>query len=87
VINFHNRHAQSLFRTFAQDPHEYLGEDSAWNPDHFADRFELVLEGENLLSYERIQKTLNTWPRSVWSVVDAERYGAWKPNPLVFVPK
>ena len=87
VINYHNRHARSLFQTFARDPHEYLGADSAWDPDHFADRFELVLEGENLLSYERIQTTLNTWPQSVWSVVDAERYGAWKQNPLVFIPK
>jgi trans-aconitate methyltransferase len=87
VMNYHNRHAQSLFRTFAQDPQEYLGADSAWDPDHFTDQFELVLEGENLLSYDRIRETLNAWPQSLWSVVDAERYGAWKQNPLVFVPK
>jgi len=87
LINYHNRHAQSLFKTFAQDPHEHLGSDSAWDPDHFADRFALVIDGENLLSYTRIHETLGTWPRSVWSVVDTERYGAWKQNPLVFIPK
>lgn len=87
VMNYHNRHARSLFETFARDPHEYLGAESTWDPDHFTDRFELVLEGENLLSYDRIQQTLDTWPESVWSVVDAERYGAWKQNPLVYVPK
>lgn len=87
VINYHNRHARSLFRTFAEDPHEHLGPESAWDPDHFADRFALVLDGANLLSYDRIHETVNTWPQSVWSVVSADRYGAWKQNPLVFVPK
>lgn len=88
LLTYHNRYAQSVFRTFAESPHEYLDESSTWDPDTFADRFELVLEGENLLSYERIHEILETWPRSVWSVSeDIEPYGAWRQHPLVYVPK
>jgi Methylase involved in ubiquinone/menaquinone biosynthesis len=86
VITYHNRYAQSLFATYAQDPHEHFGSDSVFDPDTFADRFELVIDGESLLSYTRIQERLNTWPQSVWSVIEAEPYGARKQNPLVFVP-
>jgi SAM-dependent methyltransferase len=87
VVTYHNRYARSVFRTFAADPHEHLSGDSAWDPDHFADRFELVIEGENLLSHERIHDVLGTWPQSVWSVAESERYRAWRHNPLVYVPK
>jgi SAM-dependent methyltransferase len=88
VITYHNRFARSIFEGIAESPHDHLDESTAWHPETFADRFELVLEGENLLSYERIQDVLGTWPRSVWSVAeDAERYGAWRQNPLVYVPK
>ncbi|MFB6227013.1 MAG: hypothetical protein ABEH88_00240 [Halobacteriales archaeon] len=59
-----------------------------WDPDQFADRFELTIEGENLLSYERIQAVLGTWPRSVFSVAeDVEQYAAHRYEPLVYVPK
>jgi len=87
VLTYHNRLAQSLFETFAAAPEAHLPEDGAWDPETFADRFELVVEGENLLSYDRIHDVLGTWPRSVWSAVDAERYRAWRQNPLVYVPK
>lgn len=88
VLTYHNRYAKSLFREIAKSPHEYLDESSRWDPDRFADRFELVLDGESLLSYDRIHAVLGTWPQSVWSVTeDVERYGAWRQNPLVYVPK
>lgn len=88
VFTYHNRLARSVFESIAAAPHEHLGPDSPWDPDRFADRFELLLEGANLLSYERIHETLGRRPRSVWSVAsDLERYGAWRQNPLVYVPK
>ncbi len=45
------------------------------DPEAFAERFSLVLDRENLLSYERIHDVLGTWPRSFWSAVDAPDEG------------
>ena len=88
VFTYHNRLAQAHFRTVAEAPEEHLGEDSPFDPDRYADRFRLLVEGENLLSYERIEEALGRRPRSVWSVVgDEDRYRAWRHNPLVYVPK
>lgn len=87
VLTYHNRLAQRQFRTVAETPEQYLDESARFDPETYAQRFELVLEGESLLSHDRIHETLGTWPRSVWSVAETERYGAWRMNPLVFVPK
>lgn len=88
VFTYHNRLAQSQFSTVAESPEEYLDESARFDPDRYADRFELVLSGDSLLSYDRIHDALGTWPRSVWSLAEeAERYGAWRQNPLVYVPK
>ena len=88
VLTYHNRYAQSLFGRIAESPEDYLDESSAWDPERFPERFELVIEGESVLSYERVHDALGTWPQSVWSTVeDAEKYGAWRQNPLVYVPK
>lgn len=88
IFTYHNEYAQSTFENIAESPHAYLDESSRWDPERFADRFELVLDGESLLSYRRIYALLGSWPRSVWSVTgEAERYGAWRMNPLVYVPK
>jgi SAM-dependent methyltransferase len=88
VVQYHNRLARAHYRAIAKSPREYLDESSAWDPDHFAERFALTVEGENLLSYERIHEVLGTWPRSVFSVAEgAEQYGAHRYEPLVFVPK
>lgn len=87
VFTYHNWLAHRRFRAMAADPHEHLGPDSPWDPDQFADRFELLIQGENLLSHERIRDTLGRRPRSIWSVADDERYGAWRYNPMVYVPK
>jgi len=88
VFTYHNRFAHAHFRQIAENPHDHLGEESPWDPDRFADRFELLIEGENLLSHERIHDTLGTWPQSIWSVAgDEDRYPAWRHNPMVYVPK
>lgn len=88
LFTYHNRLARAIFEGIAESPEEHLDESSAWDPDRFTERFQLLLSGENLLSYERIHDALGTWPRSVWSVAEsADRYGAWRQNPLVYVPK
>lgn len=88
VLTYHNQYAQSMFESIAASPHEYLDESSRWDPDRFADRFELVLDGESILSYRKIHDILDSWPQSVWSVTEnTDRYGAWRMNPLVYVPK
>ena len=88
VFTYHNRLARARFRSVAEAPEEHLGEDSPFDPDTYADRFRLLVEGENLLSYDRIHDVLGRRPRSVWSVVgDEHRYRAWRHNPLVYVPK
>jgi SAM-dependent methyltransferase len=52
------------------------------------ERFELVLEGESVLSYRRIHRVLGTWPRSFWSVVEKpDVRWAWRNVPIVWVPK
>ena len=88
VIHYPNRLAQTHYSGIAESPREYLGEDSPWAPETFADRFELVINGENLLSYERVHEVLGTWPQSVFSVAEtADRYAAHRHEPLVYVPK
>lgn len=87
LMTYHNRYAQSLFASYAQNPEAHFGPDSVFAPESFADRFELVIEGRSLLSYDQIHGTLGAWPQSVWSVARTERYDAWRQNPLVFVPK
>jgi trans-aconitate methyltransferase len=88
VLTYHNRLAQAQFGNVAEAPEEYLDQSSPFDPGRYAERFELLIEGENLLSYDRIHDVLGTWPRSVWSVVGEDlRYPAWRHNPLVYVPK
>ncbi|ELZ43185.1 trans-aconitate methyltransferase [Halorubrum coriense DSM 10284] len=88
VIHYHNRFAQAHYSSIAESPSEYLDEDAVWNPETFAERFKLVIQGRNLLSYERIHEILGTWPQSLFSVVDeAGRYPAHRYEPLVYVPK
>ena len=84
---YHNEYAQSLFAEMAERPHEYLDGDGAWDPDQFAERFAGVIGGESILSYRKIHDLLGAWPQSVWSLVEANRYRAWRQNPVVFVPK
>jgi SAM-dependent methyltransferase len=88
TFTYHNRLGRAHFRAVADDPHEHLDEDSPFDSDRYAERFQLLVDGENLLSYDRIEATLGTRPRSVWSVVGEDhRYPAWRHNPFVFVPK
>ncbi|WP_436927787.1 class I SAM-dependent methyltransferase [Halosimplex amylolyticum] len=88
VFNYQNRLARAHWQRMADNPDEFLGENSQFDADRFEDRFRLLLDGENLLSYERIHDALGTWPQSVWSVVERpDTRWAWRHHPLVYVPK
>lgn len=82
VLGYTNRLASTHYRRMLADG------DANADPDRLAERFALVAEGENLLSYRRIHDALGTWPRSFWSVVEKpEERWAWRNHPLVYVPK
>lgn len=88
VFNYQNRFARAYWRELAANAEERFDEESAFDADRFEDRFSLLLDGENLLSYERIHEILGTWPQSVWSVIDRpDVTWAWRHHPLVYVPK
>ena len=88
MLTYHNRLARAQFGSVAEAPEERLDQSSPFEPRRYTERFELLIEGENLLSYDRIHDVLGTRPRSVWSVVSEDlRYPAWRHNPLVYVPK
>jgi len=88
VLHYHNELARSQYRRIADSPAEYLDDESVWDPETFADRFELVITGESLSSYERIHEVLGTWPQSLFSISDSvEPYDAHRHEPLVYVPK
>jgi SAM-dependent methyltransferase len=58
VCNYANRHTRAWVRNEA--------------PERKREAFSLVLEGANLLSYDRIESVLGTRPRPYWRAVDAD---------------
>lgn len=88
VFNYPNRFARAHRRGVANSPEAYDDLDEDFDIERYAERFQLVLDGENLLSYERIHDALGTWPQSFWSVVERpDKRWAWRHFPLVYVPK
>lgn len=88
LFNYQNRYARARWQEMADSPDDFFGEQCVFDRDLFEDRFELLLDGENLLSYDRIHDILDVWPQSVWSVVGKpDIQWSWHYNPLVFVPK
>ena len=77
VFDYPNRHTRVTYR-------ELLPEEV---PDEgrFEERWRLVLDGENLLSHERIHGVLGTWPRSFYAGISRENPP--RDSPCVFVPK
>jgi len=58
--------------------------------DEKREAFSLVAAGENLLTYDRIQDVLGTYPRSYWTAVDADpdaEYVTRTGSPAVYVRK
>lgn len=57
-------------------------------PAEFRERFALVFEEENLLSYGRIAEVLGSRPRSFWSAVDApDEPWIGRHNPCVYIER
>lgn len=73
VFNYPNRYTRRMYRE---------------DPDTDPERFELVLDGENLLTYEDIEATLSRRPRSFWKAVDEDDWRSiGRVNPCVIVTK
>jgi trans-aconitate methyltransferase len=88
VFNYPNRFAQAHRREVINSPEAHSDLDEDFDIEQYAKRFQLVINGENLLSYERIHDALGTWPQSFWSVVEKpDKRWAWRHFPLVYVPK
>ncbi|WP_290813879.1 trans-aconitate 2-methyltransferase [Halovivax sp.] len=87
VVSYINDFGRAHYRrALGDDTDRTLG--PGYDPDRFAERFRLTLEGESTLSYRKIHDALGTWPRSFWEVVDKpEEPWAWRQVPLVWVPK
>ena len=73
IFNYPNRHTR---RAYLEDPPA--------DPE----RFELVLDGENLLTYEAIEGILSRRLRSFWKAVDEDDWRSiGRANPCVIVDK
>lgn len=75
VFNYPNR------ITRAEWDRESTGDGVLADEPDFRDRFALLLDGKNLLSYDRIADVLGTQPRSFWSAADAPDYWAAEGTP------
>jgi len=73
VFNYPNRHTRRMYRG---------------DPTTDPERFELLLEGENLLSYDRIRKITGRRPRSFWKAVDEDDWRSiGQTNPCVVIER
>lgn len=87
VFNYLNRDAQSYCLEAADAPADHEDHAFVFDPDRYTERFRAVLDGDSVLSPERIHDALGVRPRSVWSVVDRpDKQWAWHHAPLVYVP-
>lgn len=58
------------------------------DPDVDRERFELVLEGENLRTYRDVRRVLNRRPRGFWKAVGVDEWRSiGRENPCVVVEK
>lgn len=73
IFNYPNRHTR---RTYENDP------------DADPERFELVLRGDNLLTYPEIERVTNRRPRSFWKAVGEDDWRSLgQTNPCVVIEK
>jgi trans-aconitate methyltransferase len=73
IFNYPNRHTRQMYRT---------------DPETNADRFELVLDGENLLTQNKIRRITNRQPESFWKAVNEDDWRAiGQTNPCVILRK
>ncbi|ELZ54410.1 MULTISPECIES: class I SAM-dependent methyltransferase [Halorubrum] len=73
IFNYPNRHTRAAYRS---------------DPETDPERFELLLDGENLLTYDEIRDALGTRPRSFWKAVGEDDWRSiGQTNPCVIVEK
>ncbi|MEZ3163292.1 class I SAM-dependent methyltransferase [Halorubrum sp. RMP-47] len=73
IFNYPNRYTRRMYREDPETDHE---------------RFELVLDGENLLSYDGVRETLSRPPRSFWKAVGEDDWRSLgRVNPCVVITK
>jgi SAM-dependent methyltransferase len=88
VCNYLNEDGRAYCLEAAEDPHEHTDHAFVFDPDEYRERFAALLDGDSVLSPERIETALGVEPRSVFSVVDRpDKRWAWHHAPLVYVPK
>lgn len=88
VFNYMNRAAREFCLVAADDPHAHTDRPFVFDPDQYTERFAALLDGDSVLSRERIDETLGVWPRSAFTVADRpDIQWAWHHAPLVYVPK
>jgi len=88
ILGYVNDRGRAHYQGWLEDPEATRERNPDFDPDRFAQRFKLVLEGESTLSYRAIHDALGTWPRSFWEVVEKpEERWAWQHVPLVWVPR
>ena len=88
IFNYMNRAAHDFCLVAADDPHAHVDHPFVFDPDQYTERFAAFLDGDSVLSRERIYEKLGTWPRSTFIVADRpDVQWAWHHAPLVYVPK
>ena len=88
VFNYMNRAARDFCLVAADDPHAHADRPFVFDPDQYTERFAALLDGDSVLSRERIYETLGVWPRSAYTVADRpDVRWAWHHAPLVYVSK
>lgn len=87
LLGYTNHFGKSHYENVVPNPPDPEDAGRKIDPDRFAERFSLVLSGESTLSCRQIQDALDTWPRSLWKVVDKpEKRWMWRNHPVVWVP-
>ncbi|MFP8957772.1 class I SAM-dependent methyltransferase [Natrialbaceae archaeon A-CW3] len=88
VLGYITEAGRNHYHGRLEEPEAWRDRDPDFDPQGFARRFRLVLEGESTLSETQIEDALGTPPRQFWEFTEkpAERW-AWDHVPLVWVPK
>lgn len=88
LCNYMNRAARDDCLEAAEDPHANEDHPFVFDPEAFTQRFAALLDGDSVLSRERIYETLGAWPRNAFTVAERpDVRWAWHHAPLVYVPK
>ena len=88
ILGYTNRFAKAHYENVVANPPDPDEAGRDIDPDRFAERFSLVLSDESTLSYRQIHDALDTWPRSLWEVVEKpDQRWMWRNHPVVWVPK